>query len=61
MTTSELSNAKKVINNLKYWHDSDLEMLFQGIINSKLQVPYSMGEGEQLSKLKTLITSTLDE
>ena len=61
MITAEMSSEEKVVNNLKYWDNADLKVLFEGILNSKLDIPYSMGESHQLSKLKNLIKSTQDE
>lgn len=61
MTTAEMSSEEKVVNNLKYWDNADLKVLFEGILNSKLDIPYSMGESYQLSKLKNLIRNTQDE
>ncbi len=61
MRTKEMSSEDKIVNNLKYWDNDYLKVLFEGILNSKLDIPYSMGESHQLSKLKNLIRSTQAE
>jgi hypothetical protein len=38
-----------ILKKLSNWHESDLQYLIEGIANSKLQVPYAMGESRALN------------
>ena len=49
-------NTEKIIEKLSYYHKSDLETLFNAILNAKLPShEYSLGQAKQLNDFKKLI------
>ena len=50
-----MTSKDKLIKALSNWHDSDIDLLIQSVLNSKLQIPYSMGEGKVHDEFKELL------